>query len=650
MVRAIIEELFSLPSSTSRTGTKGAGSTSLQGTERAAAKGGQIPVILAFLPGIREIRRAESELRESLSPGSQVEIHVLHSSVSLSDQKKIFAPLEPGTARVIISSAIAETSLTVPGVTCVIDSGLSRVNRLNIALGMETLVTESESEFSAEQRKGRAGRTMSGRCVRLWNKNEPRQKSMLPEILRSDITQLVLECAAWGKNLLDAEGFFLDNPSAAGIKTSVELLQNMQFLDKDLRITSRGKSALEAGVSPRLASLILFAAENPDLSDDAVNLILKYSNYADSKPEMQKRFCDDIRQKIQRTLKAAAALQGTNGTGAAPQGTKGGQTPKAPGKAALLFAGFSDRLAKKVRDSSDNGSSPDGRISYQFPNGHTAILSKDLTFSQAPEWLITPEVLATASGGTIFSWETLTEQEAENLINPLIHEETECFFNRDNTRISKFVYTKYGKIILSEKRLPVTKEDSALAWCSQIRNKGIESLDMSDRTKEFLVRADFYAIYSGSSRNVLSCLEENPEEWLTPFLTDGKLSDEVLYNALYWFLDGAEIDRNVPNQLVLPNGKKTKVTYEMNSSPHDKTKLIIRPVIEIIIQRIFGCFESPKVMGQPVLLKLLSPARRPLQITDDLAGFWGGSWIEICKEMKGRYPKHNWDYRVTEKE
>ena len=675
-------------------------------------KRGQTPVILAFLPGIKEIRKTESELRNALgdSQNSGTEIHVLHSSVSLSDQKKIFAPLPENTNRVIISSAIAETSLTVPGVTTVIDSGLSRVNRLNIALGMETLVTEAESEFSAEQRKGRAGRLQTGRCIRLWSKNEPRKKSMLPEILRTDISSLVLECAAWGKNLSESENFFLDSPSKAAIKTASEFLQNMNFLDSSKKITERGRLALEAGVSPRLANLILFAAENPALKEDAVSLILKYSNYADSKSEMQKRFCDDIRLKItgaQNALAAHDAHSNKNDKGGQPPSShdahsnkrdKGGQPPS---KTALLFAGFSDRLAKKCPETFSGTGKGNDKISYQFPNGHTAFLAKDLYFSQAPDWIIAPEVLATSSGGTVFDYECVTNAEAESLISDLTHDETECFFNEDQTKISKFVYTKYGKITLSEKKVNVTKDDSVLAWCTQIRKKGLNSLNLSYKMQDFLTRADFYAVHAdagtesvaaphgvqdgqgahdaalsqgvhslqgahdaaltqgvqnaqgvhdtqnavpkdsqntGTSSLSLARLEAAPEEWLTPFLTGGKLTDEILYNAAYWYLDGATVDTNVPTQMILENGRKIKVTYENG-----------RPVIEIIIQRIFGCFENPKIMGVPVLLKLLSPASRPLQITEDLAGFWNGSWIEICKEMKGRYPKHNWDYWITEK-
>lgn len=602
-------------------------------------KRGQPPsenkVILAFLPGIKEIRRTENELRDLIGDSSNTEIYVLHSSISLSDQKKIFTPVPPNANRVIISSAIAETSITVPGVTSVIDSGLSRVNRLNITLGMETLVTEAESEFSAEQRKGRAGRLQEGRCIRLWNKNEPRPKTMAPEILRTDISSLVLECAAWGKILSDTENFFLDSPSAASVKTASEFLQSMKFLDENFKITNRGRLALDAGVSPRLANLMIFSSVNPSLSEETVQLILKYSNYAESKNEMQKKFCDDVRKKIFR-------MQSSNFSQDKMQTIKAGYPD-------LLFAGFPDRLAKKTGEASGTN-----KITYQFPNGHTAILSKDINFSQAPAWIIAPEVLATNSGGTIFEYESLSEDDALSLIKDLTREEIKCSFNEDCTKVNKFAYTKYGRITLSERRLAVTKEDSVLAWCTQIAEKGLKSVNLSHKIQDFLTRAQFYTDYKDSNQkekcDVYKKLEDNPAEWLTPFLADGKLTDEVLYNAIYWFLNGTVIDENVPVQINLPNGRRAKVSYELNSSPDDKTKLIIRPVIEIIIQRIFGCFENPKIMNQPVLLKLLSPASRPLQVTDDLAGFWNGTWIEICKEMKGRYPKHNWDYRVAEKE
>ena len=148
---------------------------------------------------------------------------------------------------------------------------------------------------------------------------------------------------------------------------------------------------------------------------------------------------------------------------------------------------------------------------------------------------------------------------------------------------------------------------------------------------------------SGLESSLYSRLTENVREWLIPFLSGSNtLTPQIVYDALYWYLNGSEIDREAPEQLVLENGRRVKVKYEKQAE--------IRPIIEIIIQRIFGCFTTPQICGKKVLLRLLSPASRPLQVTEDLEHFWTGAWVEICKEMKGRYPKHNWDYRVVEKE
>jgi ATP-dependent helicase HrpB len=163
------------------------------------------------------------------------------------------------------------------------------------------------------------------------------------------------------------------------------------------------------------------------------------------------------------------------------------------------------------------------------------------------------------------------------------------------------------------------------------------------RIESFLMRTEFIEQQKGEKSDLRNQLKENAEEWLLPFLA-GKtsLNDSTVYNALYWYLEGAEVDRQAPEVIMLENGRNCKVKYEKQAE--------IRPVIEIIIQRIFGCFTTPQICGKKVLLRLLSPASRPLQVTEDLEHFWTGAWVEICKEMKGRYPKHNWDYRVVEKE
>ena len=205
--------------------------------------------------------------------------------------------------------------------------------------------------------------------------------------------------------------------------------------------------------------------------------------------------------------------------------------------------------------------------------------------------------------------------------------------------LQKFEQKCFGEIVLSSKKMPTKPEDFAEAWLTEIKEKGLECLPKDAKIESLLLRADF--ITQQKSGKIKELSSENAREWLLPFLGGAtSLTPQIVYDALYWYLDGAEIDRLAPEQLVLENGRRVKVKYEKQAE--------IRPVIEIIIQRIFGCFATPQICGKKVLLRLLSPASRPLQVTEDLENFWTGAWVEICKEMKGRYPKHNWDFRVVE--
>ena len=567
--------------------------------------------ILVFLPGIAEIHRVQNELLEYNLSSEETEILVLHSSINFNEQKKVLSPQPKDKIRIILSSAIAETSITVPGVKIVIDSGLARLNKINIALGMEHLVTERESIFSAEQRTGRAGRLAPGKCIRLWNKNDVLQQNAQPEILRSDITSLVLECALWGvydESKLD----WLNAPNPAAWNEASKLLKEIGCLSENGAITETGKAALKLGIHPRLAVSALFG--HPEIA-------LEFSNYSKSSPEIQKRFLENL----DRRLKSLPPQQKFN--------------TKPSSKATALLAGFPDRIAKQTQT----------KGLYQFPNARVAHLKKGIIERNAilPEWIVAPEVDAGISEGTIFSYSELSQTETENFLKERIKTKTGIFLK--DGKIFKNELTVYGKIVLSTKKLQPDPNDFATAICAQVQEKGFDSLPLNEDAKNLLLRAEFYAQQKNlENKSEKSFLEKNVNEWLLPFL-GGKnsIQEKTVFDALYWFLDGTEIDKNVPNQIVLPNGKKRKLLYELQSSQDYKTKLVVRPVLEIIIQQIFGCFETPKILGMPILLKLLSPARRPLQITDNLANFWNSTWPEICKEMKGRYPKHNWNYKIA---
>ena len=577
--------------------------------------------ILVFLPGISDIRKAQEALLETneFSDDSENELCILHSSISLEEQKRIISPASPdGKRRVILSSAIAETSLTVPGVNVVIDSGLSRVNRMDINTGMEKLTTEKESEFSAEQRKGRAGRLCEGTCIRLWEKHDVRVKDFPPEILRADLVPLVLECSERG--IYSVEGIdWLDSPSVAAWTESVRLLQQLGMIKKDGRITEKGKEALTLGIHPRLAGIALMAFDKSagKLSREGQELLIKFSSYSRSSVELQKRFIIDLESRLKRCI------------------CKDSQEDSEYDF--LILCGYPDRLAKRT---SEAGVEP---AEYKFAGGRQARLYN----RNAPLWLCAPDVTAGEKEAVIFDLVELEEPK----INEFLEKHSEirqiCSFTQGT--LQKFEVKCFGEIVLSSKKIALSEGDYAQAWLTEIKEKGIDCLPFDAKCESLLLRAEFIEQQNLQDsekeedihNNLYSRLKLNANEWLTPFL-GGKntLTASTVYDALYWYLEGAEIDRFAPEILTLENGRRCKVKYEKLA--------VIQPVIEIIIQRIFGCFQTPKIYGKKVLLRLLSPASRPLQVTDDLEHFWTGAWVEICKEMKGRYPKHNWDLSIIE--
>ena len=584
--------------------------------------------MLAFLPGIYDIRKTKSELETLLTSVSQnVEILILHSSVPVSEQRKVLSPKNDSSSqRVILSSAIAETSLTVPGVTVVIDSGLCRVNKMNVALGMEHLVTENESLFSAEQRAGRAGRVAAGRCIRLWDKNDVRVEQNPPEILRADLTSLVLECAEWGATEIEKLDL-LTPPNKSSWNAARNLLEMLDCIEikknpdgtEASKITEKGKAVLRLGLHPRLACVALAGG---------AEAVLPFTEYAGASPERQRIFLNDLKRRL-RDLSVQGKL-----------------TESVP-----VLAGFPDRLALISSETPPNAE----KAEYQFPSGRTAWLTREKLGAQNnfPKWLVAPEVDAGDRTGKIYSFEAIPEKSADEFLKKHTTVEIKTEFagltngsDFKNLSIQKKEISAYGAIVLKEKRLPSSDEDFALALCDLVAKKGLDSLPIDSKIDDFLLRTEFY-IKSGEKnacelQKKFESLAENAEEWLRPFVKSQKINAQDIYDALYWYLDGSEIDSKVPLQITLANGRKRKIKYEKKA---DGT---IQPSLEIIIQQIFGCFETPRILGTPVLLKLLSPASRPLQITDDLEHFWNGAWIEICKEMKGRYPKHNWDYRVYE--
>ncbi|MBP5436712.1 MAG: ATP-dependent helicase HrpB [Treponema sp.] len=590
--------------------------------------------ILVFLPGLREIRQVKEEL-ELGGALDCADILLLHSSVPFAEQKKVLSV--PKTVpksvsksntrrRVILSSAIAETSVTVPDVTVVIDSGFMRFNSFNRTAGMPALVTQKESLFNAAQRTGRAGRVQCGRCVRLWNKDDVFALANPPEILRTDLTSLVLECAEWGAMLPESLSW-LDEPPINSWQTAKSLLKDLNCMDEN-SITALGKAALLMGCHPRLACVALSGEVfgNIDLSTE---LASKYDKSVSGNPELVKKSALELKKRVQKAVEIYSF------SSCFPQKFSVFST------ACALLCGFPDRIALLEDDATGL---------YHFPSGRMALLPKE-THRPYPKFIIAPEADAGEKTGRIYSFEALPEKIAEEYLADKAKVYTLVEFEHGGQRLRKTEYTSYGKIVLKERALNLEPGDYTEAVINQVKKEGIEWLPVGKTAKNLLLRVQFYlenskdkgksAPNGDSLHQKFDSLAENADEWLRPFLggVEKSVPEQKVYDALYWYLDGDKVNDFVPQEIRLPNGKRLKIQYEAQNG-----KII--PFAEIIIQQIFGCFETPRVMGLPVLLKLLSPARRPLQITSDLESFWKETWPQICSEMKGRYPKHNWDYRI----
>jgi ATP-dependent helicase HrpB len=593
--------------------------------------------ILAFLPGIGEIRRVER-----LLAGVDADILILHSSISLDEQKRVLSPPE-GRRRVILSSSIAETSLTVPGVTVVIDSGLARSSRLDARTGMTALVTAPESEFSATQRAGRAGRIGPGRCVRLWGPSDPRVAASPCEMLTADIMGVVLECALWG--VADPGRLaWLDPPTPAAWAAAQSLLRLMGALSPEGAITERGRRMSALGLHPRLASVAL--AGRPDLA-------ARHAATGDT-PREAERLLVDLLRRLRQTAPGNAAPGNAAPGNAAPEN----QTVSA---GLALLAGFPDRLARHA-----------GEGLYRFPSGRVASLSREWREAQArpPEWIVAPAVDAGEREGRIYEMEAVDEGEALAWLETRTETNTEVRFAEGryapHARLRKVTRRAYGKIVLSEVSVPPGPGDAARAIVAAVMEEGASILPWSPEAEAFYSRARFAqrlsarmpdaaraatatraatavascgeAVGAVGDANGLASLAQAAEEWLLPFIPeDGRLTESLLLDALRYRFDGQAVDRLAPARIALANGLNRALRYEELSAQEG-----VIPILEVKIQDLFGCPDTPTVSGVNVLLRLLSPARRPIQVTRDLAGFWANTWAEVRKELRGRYPKHQW--------
>jgi ATP-dependent helicase HrpB len=598
--------------------------------------------VLAFLPGAAEIRRVQNFLGERVHDDT-IEIVPLFGALDAAVQDRAIAPAPKGHRKVVLATSIAETSLTIEGVRIVVDSGMARVPRYEPDIGLTRLETVRASRAAVDQRRGRAGRTESGICYRLWD--EPQTASLAaytqPEILSADLSSLVLDLAQWGVSD-PATLAFLDPPPAPALKEARSLLHELGALDNDSRITSEGESLRALALPPRLARMIVDsdrfgageeAAEiaailtERGLGGDSVDLEFRRDQFRrDRSPR-----ASSARSLAQRWASQVASSR------SALAGRGGGNAPDEElSTGAMLAFAFPDRIARNR-----------GNGSFLLANGRGASVEQTSALARAP-YLAVAELTGTAAQGRILLAAPITLAEIETRFADQITTEDDVSFDRGAMALRARRKRALHAITLSEAPLSLTPSaETARVLAEGLIAAGLDRLPWSKAAKQWRDRVMFLRKAAGDGpENPWPDLSDDAlaarrEDWLAPALYDktalkdvspGDLSD-ALMAPLPWDLR-ARLEREAPTHFEAPTGTALAIDYEAEQGP----------TIAVRLQELFGLNIHPSIAGGkvPLVLELLSPGHRPVQITRDLPGFWRGSYAAVRSDLRGRYPRHPW--------
>ncbi|MEK4034218.1 ATP-dependent helicase HrpB [Methylocystis sp. IM3] len=587
--------------------------------------------ILAFLPGQGEITRVAARLADARLDG--VDIAPLYGALERGEQDRAISPAPAGRRKVVLATSIAETSLTIEGVRIVIDSGLSRVQLYEPDLGLSRLETVRAARASVDQRRGRAGRTEPGVCYRLWD--EPQTAALpafaAPEILAADLAGLALDLAAWGVNDPGQLGW-LDPPPAPAWKEAVALDRDLGALDADGRLTDQGKALRALPLPPRLARMILEAARHGEAERAAeLAMLLSERGLAGNDADLSHRLArlQGDGSKRGRDARRLAGNWARLARSAAPS-TQGGSELS---DGALIALAFPDRIAKSRGAKGD----------FLMANGRAASLPVEDPLSRAP-FLAVAELTGRAAQARILAACALGAEEVEEVGAGRIETRDETVFDPGSASLRRRRFRRLGAIRLGEQNLPVEPdEESARALARGIAQLGIARLPWTKGQAQLRDRVAFLRRAEGEEWPDLSdaALASAAEEWLAPFiigrasldsLTPGDL-DAALAGLLPYELT-RRLDVEAPSHFETPAGSRHALDY---AAPNG-------PLLSVRVQELYGLAQHPTLARgrAPLTLELLSPAHRPIQTTRDLPSFWAGSWNEVKKEMKGRYPRHLW--------
>lgn len=572
--------------------------------------------ILAFLPGVGEIERTRERLEARLAA---VPVLPLHGQVEPAGQRAAIRRDLQGRGRIVLATAIAETSLTLDGVSVVVDSGLARHAEFDKAAGTTHLVTRRASQAAAAQRAGRAARQGPGIAYRLWEQHghAGRPEFDPPEIVTADLAPLVLTLAKWGTP--DPASLpWLDPPPAPAVAAARSQLERLGALDGEGRITPRGQQIASLPLDPVGAAAVLLGAEAGQAEEAAKLVLLMQERGLGGRGE-------DLLQRLSRW-----------------DSERGGRA-EASRKLAQRWALAAERLIPATRNEALNPAlflalaRPDFVARRRDASGEQWLSTGGRGFQLDPasplaraEWLVIGDAQGQAKGARITAAAELSPQEVDTQLAELIEKRSIIRWNIDEKRVEARLERQLGAITLASGPDP---DPDPEALVDKLVEKAVEKLGE-------LVPQDIPArgTFSGVKALEIGHLQASAVDWLRPLLEGRRDLDiqrgrlvEAILNQLDWS-DRQRLDREAPREFASPAGTHHPIDYAGDDAPS----------VEVRVQALFGLDRHPMIGRTPLLLKLTSPAGRPIQSTRDLPGFWRGSWADVKKDMKGRYPKHRW--------
>jgi len=585
--------------------------------------------LLAFLPGAAEIRRTAALLDGGLDPAT--DLVTLYGALAGEEQDRAIAPAQPGRRKIVLATSIAETSITIEGVRMVVDSGLARVPRYEPDVGVTRLETVRVSRAAADQRRGRAGRLEAGICYRLWD--EPQTAALepytRPEILSADLSSFALDLAAWGSR--PEQLSFLDPPPTPALKEANALLRELGALDSDGRITDEGRKLRRLPLPPRLARMVVdAAAENASLAAAEIAVLIGERGLGGDNVDVTARL-DALRRDRSTRARDARAMAARWAEIADPENAAHHSGDVSTG--ALLALAYPERIAK-------NRSGAAG--AFVLANGRGAQIDPASALAREP-YLGVAELAGSAAAGRILLAAPIALGEIEARFADRIETREEINFDPASASLRLRGLRRLGAITLTEQPMSVEPTDAAARILAEgIARLGVERLPWTKALRQWRDRVMFLRRAEGDTWPDLSdpALAADTD-WLAGLFA-GKtslaaLSADELAGTLTSRLPfplRRRLEAEAPTHFTAPTGSQVPIDYEADGGPK----------ISIRVQELFGLGHHPAIAGGKIalLVELLSPAHRPVQMTRDLPGFWRGSYAAVRAEMRGRYPKHPW--------